>query len=205
LSETTDVVVAIGASTGGPVALERVLAELPPTFPGVLVTQHMASAFTRQFAEHLARTTSLDVREAKDGDQVTRGRVLVAPGGRHLELRRNGAHYVVRLGEGPPVHHVRPAADVMFRSVARHAGANAIGVVLTGMGVDGAEGLLEMRRAGATTLVQDEDSCVVFGMPHAALRLGAADRALPLDRIARELVNEVSAASLQAEGRRVAL
>lgn len=201
LSDTTDIVVAIGASTGGPGALETVLAELPPTFPGIVVTQHMPPAFTRQFAEHLNQKVALEVREARDGDMVTRGRVLVAPGNRHMELRRNGAHYVVRLVDGPPEHHVKPAVDPMFRSVARHAGRNAIGVVLTGMGSDGAQGLLEMRRAGAATFAEAEETCVVYGMPLAAVRLGAVQQSVRLDHVASALIEQVQVASRCVEGR----
>ncbi len=202
LSETTDAVVAIGSSTGGPGALETVLSGLPATFPGIVIAQHMPPNFTAQLAHHLDQKVSMEVREAKDGDMVTRGRALIAPGGRHMELRRNGAHYIVRLTDGPPVHHVRPAVDILFKSVAQYAGKNAIGIVLTGMGQDGAEGLSEMRRAGAITLAEAEETCVVYGMPQAAVKAGAVQRVLRLDDISTELVNTVRLADLKLHGGR---
>lgn len=202
LSETTDVVVAIGSSTGGPGALETVLSGLPATFPGVVITQHMPPSFTAQLAHHLNQKLAMDIREAKDGDMVARGRVLIAPGGRHMELRRNGAHYIVRLTDGPPVHHVRPAVDVMFKSVAQYAGANAVGVVLTGMGSDGAEGLLEMRKAGATTMAEAEETCVVYGMPQAAVKAGGVQRVVRLDDVSTELLNHIRLQELKVQGGR---
>jgi two-component system chemotaxis response regulator CheB len=188
LSRTTHRVVAIGASTGGTIAIERILAALPPNAPGILVTQHMPENFTRHFATRLAHQTRLDAREATDGDSVTPGVVLVAPGNHHLLLRRSGARYFVEVKDGPRVNRHRPSVDVTFRSVARVAGPNAIGVILTGMGSDGAQGLLAMRVAGARTIAQDEASCVVYGMPKAAADLGAAERTLPLGEIAGEIL-----------------
>jgi two-component system chemotaxis response regulator CheB len=188
LSRTTHRVVAIGASTGGTIAIERILAALPPNAPGILVAQHMPEDFTRHFATRLAQQTRLDAREAADGDSLTPGVVLVAPGNRHLLLKRSGARYLVEVKDGPRVNRHRPSVDVTFRSVARNAGANAIGVILTGMGSDGAQGLLAMRQAGAHTVAQDEASCVVFGMPKVAIDLGGAERVLPLGEIAAEIV-----------------
>jgi len=188
LARTTHQVVAIGASTGGTVAVERILAALPPNAPGVVVTQHMPEQFTRYFAQRLKQQTRLDVREARSGDSVVPGVVLVAPGNLHMLVKRSGARYVVEVKDGPRVNRHRPSVDVMFRSVARAAGRNAVGVLLTGMGGDGAHGLLAMREAGARTMAQDEATCVVFGMPKVAIDLGAVDAVLPLGRIAPEIV-----------------
>jgi two-component system chemotaxis response regulator CheB len=188
LTRTTNQVLAIGASTGGTVAIERILAELPPTSPGIVITQHMPELFTRHFASRLKAMSRLDAREAVDGDSVVPGVVLVAPGNKHMLLKRSGARYLVEVKDGPRVNRHRPSVDVMFRSVARAAGRNAIGVILTGMGGDGAQGLLAMREAGARTLAQDEATCVVWGMPKVAIDLGAAERVLPLDRMAGELL-----------------
>jgi len=184
LTTTTDKVVALGASTGGTEALRTVLEAMPPGAPGILVVQHMPAGFTRAFAERLDRSCGIDVKEAADGDRVRPGRALIAPGQRHLVLEKSGAHYVARIGDGPLVSRHRPSVDVLFRSVAAAAGGNAIGVLLTGMGDDGAAGLLEMKRAGAVTLAQDEASSVVFGMPRAAIERGAADQVLSLEQVA---------------------
>ena len=181
---TTDKVVAIGASTGGTEALRELLEALPPDAPGVVIVQHMPEVFTRAFADRLARTCWVEVKEAADGDRVIEGRALIAPGNRHLRLRRSGAHYTVEVADGPLVCRHRPSVDVLFRSVAQAAGPNAVGVILTGMGNDGAHGLLEMRRSGAATLAQDEATCVVFGMPREAIAADAVDEVLPLPRIA---------------------
>jgi two-component system, chemotaxis family, protein-glutamate methylesterase/glutaminase len=186
--ETTHKVLAIGASTGGTQAIEVVLKALPPTMPGIVITQHMPEHFTAAFAQRLDKLCRLEVREARDGDAVVPGVALIAPGGKHLLVQRNGAKYQARVKDGPPVHHQRPAVDVLFQSVARHAGANAVGVILTGMGADGAAGLLEMKQAGAHTIAQDEATCVVFGMPKEAIKLGAAHEVLPLPQVARALV-----------------
>jgi two-component system, chemotaxis family, protein-glutamate methylesterase/glutaminase len=176
-------VVAIGASTGGTQTLEYVLAALPPRAPGIAIVQHMPEQFTAAFARRLDAGSRIEVREAQDGDRVLPGRALVAPGGRHMTLARDAAGYAVQVRMGPPVNRHRPSVDVLFRSAARHAGADALGIIMTGMGSDGAYGLLEMRAAGARTVAQDEASCVVFGMPREAMRLGAVERIVTLDRI----------------------
>ncbi len=191
LSETTNKVIAIGASTGGTEALKVVLARLPANSPGVVVVQHMPAHFTTAFAERLNGLCQIRVKEAADNDSVTPGTCLLAPGNYHMLLRRSGARYYVEVKTGPMVHHQRPAVDVLFKSTAKYAGANAIGVILTGMGADGAEGLKEMQSAGAGTIAQDEKSCVVFGMPKEAIKLGAADKVLPLDHIAAEIIRMV--------------
>jgi len=188
LSRTTNQILAIGASTGGTVAIERILATLPPNTPGIVITQHMPELFTTYFANRLKSMSRLDAREAKDGDSVVPGVVLVAPGNKHMLLKRSGARYLVEVKDGPRVNRHRPSVDVMFRSVARSAGRNAIGVILTGMGGDGAQGLLAMREAGARTIAQDENTCVVFGMPKVAIDGGAVERVLPLDQIAGEML-----------------
>ncbi len=188
----THKVIALGASTGGTQALERVLAKLPPAMPGIVICQHMPEKFTASFAQRLNSTCALDVREAKDGDAVVPGTVLVAPGNFHMMLTLSGAQYQVRVKDGPRVHHQRPAVDVLFASVARYAGRNAIGAIFTGMGADGAKGLLQMREAGAHTIAQDEASCVVFGMPKEAIKLGAVMEVLPLDDIADALQSAIA-------------
>ncbi len=185
---TTEKVIAIGTSTGGTQALEAVLTSLPKTAPGIVVVQHMPERFTAMFAERLNALAAIEVREARSNDRVLPGRALIAPGGKHMLLKRNGAQYHVDVVDGPPVNRHRPSVDVLFRSVARFAGSNAVGVIMTGMGDDGARGLREMRDAGATTIAQDEASCVVFGMPREAIRLGAAAQVLPLAHIAAALV-----------------
>jgi two-component system, chemotaxis family, protein-glutamate methylesterase/glutaminase len=195
LTRTTNQVVAIGASTGGTVAVERILRALPHNAPGILITQHMPELFTRYFATRLKEASKLDAREAQGGESVVPGVVLVAPGNKHMLLRRSGARYVVEVKDGPRVNRHRPSVDVMFRSVAHAAGRNAVGVLLTGMGGDGAQGLLAMHEAGATTVAQDEATCVVFGMPKVAIDLGAVDRVLPLDRIAGEIMSTAEAAA----------
>jgi two-component system chemotaxis response regulator CheB len=187
LRETSETVVAIGTSTGGTQALESVLAALPPVAPGLVVVQHMPEKFTAAFAQRLDSMCRVEVKEAQDQDRVLRGRVLIAPGGRHMTLRRSGAQYCVEVKDGPMVHHHRPSVNVLFRSVAKTAGPNAVGVIMTGMGADGAVGLKEMREAGAYTLAQDEASCVVFGMPKEAIKLGAVDKVLALSELAREI------------------
>lgn len=173
LSRTTDALVAIGTSTGGTRALEFLLKRMPTDCTGLVIVQHMPANFTRQFAQRLDAACAIEVREAQDGDRVMPGRALIAPGGLHLSVRRNGAQYQVVVQDGPPVSRHKPSVDVLFRSVAQAAGRNALGVIMTGMGDDGARGLKTMREAGAFTLAQDEDSCVVFGMPKEAIRLGA--------------------------------
>ena len=175
LLQTSHKIIAVGASTGGTEALKRVLTPLPANSPGIVVVQHMPANFTAAFANRLNTLCQMSVKEAKDNDSVVPGTVLIAPGNYHMLLRRSGAMYYVQVKTGPMVHHQRPAVDLLFKSTAQYAGANAIGVILTGMGSDGAEGLLEMKQAGAGTIAQDERSCVVFGMPKEAIKLGAAD------------------------------
>jgi two-component system, chemotaxis family, protein-glutamate methylesterase/glutaminase len=192
LSATTNKIIAIGASTGGTEAIKAVLSGMPSNAPGILVVQHMPAKFTTSFAERLDGLCAMNVKEAEDGDSVVNGRALIAPGNYHMLLRRSGARYYVQVKTGPMVHHQRPSADVLFKSVADYAGANAIGIILTGMGADGAEGLLKMREAGARTIAQDEQSCVVFGMPKEAIKLGAAEKVVSLEQISKsslEMVN----------------
>src|SRR5512142_426103 len=193
LSRTTNQVVAIGASTGGTVAVERILKALPHNAPGILITQHMPELFTRYFATRLKETTKLDAREAQGGESVVPGVVLVAPGNKHLLLRRSGARYVVEVKDGPRVNRHRPSVDVMFRSVASAAGRNAVGAILTGMGGDGAQGLLEMRNAGARTLAQDEASCIVYGMPKVAFEIGAVEKVVTLEAMAGAILDATRA------------
>jgi len=191
LSQTSYKVIAIGASTGGTEALKTVLTRMPPNSPGILVVQHMPANFTAAFAERLNGICQIRVKEARDNDSVTPGRALVAPGNFNMLLRRSGARYYVEVKTGPMVHHQRPAVDVLFKSTAKYAGSNAIGVILTGMGSDGADGLLEMKQSGAGTIAQDEKSCVVFGMPKEAIKLGAVDRVAALEQIADEIIRMV--------------
>jgi two-component system chemotaxis response regulator CheB len=192
MAETTDRVIAVGISTGGVQSIETVLRGLPRTLPGMVVVQHMPEKFTAAFAARLNTLYDLDISEARDGDRVINGRVLIAPGGKHMKLKRSGAQYVVEVSDGPLINHHRPSVDVLFRSVAHCAGRNAIGIIMTGMGDDGARGLREMREAGAMTAAQDEASCVVFGMPREAIKLGAADDVVALDDIAQWMVNAAS-------------
>ncbi|ANQ83490.1 chemotaxis-specific methylesterase [Azoarcus olearius] len=180
---TTDRIVAIGTSTGGTQALEAVLTRLPAVSPGIVIVQHMPERFTAMFAERLNGLCKIEVREARHGDRVIPGRALIAPGGKHMMLARSGAQYTVEVVDGPLVNRHRPSVDVLFRSCAKFAGRNALGVIMTGMGDDGARGLKEMREAGARTVAEDESTCVVFGMPKEAIRLGGVDEILPLDRI----------------------
>jgi two-component system chemotaxis response regulator CheB len=180
-------IVAIGASTGGTEALRQVLEELPEDAPGIVIVQHMPERFTYAFARRLDGTCRIAVKEAEDGDLVIPGRALIAPGNQHMALRRTGTRYTVEIIEGPHVSRHRPSVDVLFRTVAHHAGRNAMGTILTGMGDDGARGLLEMKQAGAFTVAQDEETSVVFGMPKEAIQRGAVDKVLPLGRIAGEI------------------
>jgi len=184
LATTTSKVVAVGASTGGTEALRELLEALPPDAPGIAIVQHMPEVFTAAFAKRLSQTCRIEVKEAQDGDRISSGRALVAQGNRHLAIRRSGAHYFAAVLDGPLVSRHRPSVDVLFRSAAQAAGRNAVGVILTGMGDDGAAGMLEMRQAGAWCIAQDEASCVVFGMPREAIERGAVDEVVPLDRIA---------------------
>ncbi len=189
--ETTEIVVAIGASTGGTEAIAKLLQQLPHDSPGIIVVQHMPEQFTKSFAERLDETCKVTVKEAINGASVIRGNVLIAPGNYHTILKRSGARYYVEVKQGPMVNRHRPSADVLYRSVARYAGRNAVGVIMTGMGDDGARGLLEMKQAGAHTIAQDEKSSVVFGMPKEAIDLNAVDQVLPLDNIASHLISKV--------------
>ena len=189
LSKTTESVIAIGTSTGGTQALETVLTALPAVCPGIVIVQHMPEKFTAMFAARLNSLSQLEVREAQDGDRVMPGRALIAPGGRHMLLKRSGAQYQVEVVDGPLVNRHKPSVDVLFRSVAQIAGRNALGIIMTGMGDDGARGLLEMHQAGARTVAQDEASCVVYGMPKEAVKLGGVDKSLALEQIAREILS----------------
>lgn len=189
LHRTTDRVIAIGTSTGGTQALEAILTQLPPTLPGIVIVQHMPEKFTAAFAARLNSICALEVREAAPGDRVLPGLALIAPGRHHMQLRRSGAQYHVDVAPGPAVNRHCPSVDVLFRSVAAVAGANALGLILTGMGDDGARGLLQMREAQGDTIAQDEASCVVYGMPKEALRLGAPRRVLPLDMMAAAIAD----------------
>lgn len=188
LSRTTDQVVALGTSTGGTHALEAVLTQLPADCPGIVVVQHMPEKFTAAFAQRLNQICRCEVREAVDGDRVLPGLVLIAPGGLHMQLRRSGAQYRVHVADGPRVNRHKPSVDVLFRSVASIAGRNALGIIMTGMGDDGANGLLAMRHAGAHTIAQDKDTSVVFGMPREAIERGAAAEILPLTLMAEAII-----------------
>jgi two-component system chemotaxis response regulator CheB len=185
----TQKVVVIGASTGGTQALQQILMSMPKRAPGIAVVQHMPEGFTRLFAQRLDELCEVDVKEAEDQDVLETGRVLIAPGDRHLLLRRSGSRYRVEVKGGPLVSGHRPSVDLLFKSAARNAGRSAVGVLLTGMGKDGARGLLDMKSAGAATIAQDESTCVVFGMPREAIALGAVDRVAPLPRIAESILN----------------
>jgi len=186
--QTTEKVVVVGASTGGTEALRVFLEALPLDAPGIVVVQHMPEVFTAQFAKRLNESCGLTVKEAADNDSVIRGQALIAPGNRHLLLKRAGARYFVEVRDGPLVSRHRPSVDVLFRSAARYAGRNAVGVIMTGMGDDGAKGMREMKEAGAYNIAQDEASCVVFGMPAEAIKQNAVDRVLPLGAIPSEIV-----------------
>jgi two-component system, chemotaxis family, protein-glutamate methylesterase/glutaminase len=185
MTRTTRKIIAVGASTGGTTAIEEMLMAMPPDCPAIAIVQHMPEHFTRSLAERLRELCAIDVKEAANGDALSNGRALVAAGNRHMVLRRSGANYYVEVKDGPLVSRHRPSVDVLFKSVARYAGRNAVGVIMTGMGRDGAAGLLEMREAGAGTIAQDEASSTVFGMPGEAIRLGAAGHVVPLRDIAR--------------------
>ncbi|WP_321416140.1 chemotaxis response regulator protein-glutamate methylesterase [uncultured Desulfobacter sp.] len=190
MDKTTDTVIVVGASTGGTEALRLLIEQLPDDTPGMLVVQHMPANFTKAFAGRMDKICLVSVKEAENNDPVLPGEVLIAPGNRHMLLKRSGSRYYVELREGPLVSRHRPSVDVLFRSAARYAGKNALGVIMTGMGDDGAKGLLEMKQAGAYTIAQDEASCVVFGMPKEAIKLYAVDSILPLDKIADTLLKK---------------
>jgi two-component system, chemotaxis family, protein-glutamate methylesterase/glutaminase len=190
--KTTDTIIAIGSSTGGTEAVKDVLMALPPNTPPILITQHMPERFTKTWADRMNSLCRISVKEAEDGDSVLPGHALVAPGSYHMTLVRSGARYTVRINQDPPVNRHRPSVDVLFASVAQYAGANAVGVILTGMGGDGAKEMLTMKQAGAFTIAQDEASCVVFGMPKEAIKLGGVDKVLPLGEIPAAIVSYVS-------------
>ncbi|MGZ8476469.1 MAG: protein-glutamate methylesterase/protein-glutamine glutaminase [Candidatus Binatia bacterium] len=202
LSVTSDKVVAIGASTGGTEALKSILESMPPDAPGLVVVQHMPEGFTAAFAQRLNQSCRVEVKEAVNGDRVAAGRALIAPGNLHTMVRRNGAQYAVEVTDGPLVSRHRPSVDVLFRSVAQSAGPNAVGVIMTGMGDDGAAGLLEMKHSGAFTLAQDEASCVVFGMPKEAIERGAVDRVVSLSGITMSILSGRITETRQPQGRR---
>ncbi len=187
LRETTDKIIAIGASTGGTQAIQFILERMPPDCPGIVITQHMPEMFTRSFADRLNSICAITVKEGSHGDVVKCGTALIAPGNKHMLIRRSGARYMVETHDGPLVNRHRPSVDVLFRSAAQVAGVNAMGILLTGMGDDGAQGLLEMRQAGSMTIAQDEASCVVYGMPKVAIGLGAASSVLSLDNIPTQI------------------
>lgn len=189
--QKTDVI-AIGASTGGTKAIEVVLSQLPPDLPGIVLVQHMPPAFTAPFARRLNERCALNVREASDNELVSPGDALIAPGGLHMVLEKRGGSYRVRVKDGPRVHHQRPAVDVLFHSVAQSAGSRALGVILTGMGADGAKGLLAMRQSGAHTIAEHESSCVVYGMPREAIRMEAVDEVIPLTAIPRKILTALA-------------
>ena len=191
MSRTTERVVALGTSTGGTQALEEVLTALPRVCPGLVIVQHMPEKFTAAFAARLDGLCDITVKEAQHNDRVVPGQALIAPGGRHMLLKRSGAQYFVEVVDGPLVNRHRPSVDVMFRSVAKSAGVNALGIIMTGMGDDGAAGLFEMRAAGARTIAQDEESCVVFGMPKEAIKRGGVERTLPLGAMAQEILKQL--------------
>jgi two-component system chemotaxis response regulator CheB len=190
---SSEKLIAIGASTGGTEAIRHVLEPLPATSPALLITQHMPPGFTRSFAERLNKLCQITVKEAEDGERVLPGHAYIAPGARHMELTRSGANYQIKLHDGEPVNRHRPSVDVLFHSVAQFAGRNAVGVILTGMGNDGAAGLLAMRNAGAYTMAQDEASCVVFGMPREAIAMGASNEVVPLHQMSQRMMTQISA------------
>lgn len=190
MAKTTEMVVCVGASTGGTEALREMLERLPANAPGMVIVQHMPEKFTAAFAKRLNSLCEVEIKEAEDGDPVLRGHVLIAPGDKHMLLERQGARYHVSVRSGPLVSRHRPSVDVLFRSAARSAGGNAMGVIMTGMGDDGARGMLEMHQAGAVTLAQDEASCVVFGMPKEAIAHGGVTRIVALENIAQEILSE---------------
>ncbi|MCA1175212.1 MULTISPECIES: protein-glutamate methylesterase/protein-glutamine glutaminase [unclassified Pantoea] len=190
---SSEKLIAIGSSTGGTEAIRHVLQPLPATSPALLITQHMPPGFTRSFAERLNKLCQITVKEAEDGERILPGHAYIAPGAMHMELGRSGANYVVKLNDGPPVNRHKPSVDVLFRSVAVHAGRNAVGVILTGMGNDGAAGMLEMHRAGAWTIAQDEASCVVFGMPREAIAMGGTSEVVDLGHISQHMLAKISA------------
>jgi two-component system chemotaxis response regulator CheB len=191
---STEKLIIIGASTGGTEAIKEVLTRLPADVPGILVTQHMPENFTKSFADRLNSLCKISVKEAEHNERILPGHAYIAPGHSHLLLKRSGANYMTELSQGPPVNRHRPSVDVLFRSAANVAGANAMGIILTGMGKDGAQGMVEMKRAGSFTIAQDEASCVVFGMPREAIALGGAAEVLPLQNVARRTLEYLASA-----------
>lgn len=185
LAVTTNKVIAIGASTGGTEAIKTVLTAMPPNSPGIVIVQHMPAQFTASFAERLDSLSEIHVKEAKDGDSVMNGQALLAPGNYHMLLKRSGVRYYVQVKSGPLVHHQRPSVDVLFKSVANSAGGNSVGIILTGMGTDGAAGLSMIKKVGARTIAQNEESCVVFGMPKEAIKLGAVEKVVDIRDVAK--------------------
>jgi two-component system chemotaxis response regulator CheB len=188
---STEKLIIIGASTGGTEAIRELLQPLPPDCPGILIAQHMPAGFTHSFAHRLNSLCRIAVKEAAQGDRILPGHAYIAPGGFHLSLTRSGANYVAQVDQAPPVNRHRPSIDVLFDSAAKHAGKNAIGIILTGMGRDGAAGLLRMREAGAHTMAQDEASCVVFGMPREAIALGAANETVALEEMSHRVLTHL--------------
>lgn len=201
MKATTDRIVAIGTSTGGVQALEAVLTQLPRVCPGIVIVQHMPEKFTATFAERLNSMCELEVKEAENMDRVVQGRALIAPGGKHLTLKRSGAQYHVEVVDGPLVSRHRPSVDVLFRSVAKFAGKNALGIIMTGMGDDGANGMKEMHDTGALTLAQDEETCVVYGMPKEAVNRGAVDKIIPLMNAPKEILDFYQAGEMGHSGK----
>jgi len=187
--KTTEMVIAVGASTGGTEALREFLMALPPDTPGIVIVQHMPEHFTRSFADRLNELCQISVKEAAHNDTILRGRALIAPGNHHMVLKRSGARYYVEINDGPLVNRHRPSVDILFRSAAMYSGGNTMGIIMTGMGDDGARGLLELKESGAVTVAQDEKSCVVFGMPKEAIKLGAVQHIMPLNQIANFVIN----------------
>ena len=194
LAQTTNKIIAIGASTGGTAAIEHVLTQMPANAPGIVIVQHMPEKFTKSFADRLNNLCEIEVRECRDGDSVLPGMALIAPGNHHIVVKRSGARYYAAIKDGPPVFHQRPSVEVMFNSVAKYVGANAVGIILTGMGADGSLGLKTMRDAGAHTIAQDEESSVVWGMPGEAVKCGGAEQVLPLVKIAAQALALAAAA-----------
>lgn len=192
LTKTTHKIIAIGASTGGTTAIETVLRRMPENSPGMVIVQHMPERFTASFAQRLNTLCAIEVREASNNDSVVSGTALIAPGNYHTIVKRSGARYFVEVKDGPPAYHQRPSVEVLFNSVAKYVGANAVGIILTGMGADGARGLRAMREAGARTIAQDEKTSVVWGMPGEAVKIGAAEKVLPLDRIADSAIEMIA-------------
>jgi two-component system, chemotaxis family, protein-glutamate methylesterase/glutaminase len=191
IKETTDKIIAIGASTGGTSAILSFLESMPPDCPGIVIVQHMPEVFTRSFAERLNSICRIQVKEGTHGESIAVGKAIIAPGNKHIMIKKSGARYMVEINEGPLVNRHRPSVDVLFRSAAKYAGQNAMGIILTGMGDDGAKGLLEMRQAGSYTIAQDEASCIVYGMPKAAVNLNAACTVLPLEKISGHVVQKL--------------